>query len=133
MSTVNHLPRACTGPGNRPGICAPGGQHLNSILGPLLVLAHTTRSLFARRASSTGGARREKLLVTPARAGAYGRIGSGLPKLSSRFLGLFLGAGRAGILALGRKIAVDQLDHRHRRIVPITVPGLDDAGIAAGS
>src|SRR6201987_6048364 len=31
MSTVNHLPRACTGPGKRPGISAPGGRHLNSI------------------------------------------------------------------------------------------------------
>src|SRR6516165_9246373 len=36
MSTVNHLPRACIGPGNRPGIGAPGGKHLNSISDPLL-------------------------------------------------------------------------------------------------
>src|SRR5256885_11053570 len=35
MSIVNHLPRACTGPGKRPGISAPGGRHLNSISGPL--------------------------------------------------------------------------------------------------
>src|SRR5262245_17831506 len=33
MSTVNHLPRACAGPGKRPGIAAPGGRHLNSISG----------------------------------------------------------------------------------------------------
>src|SRR5215472_966449 len=33
MSMVNHLPRACAGPGKRPGISAPGGRHLNSISG----------------------------------------------------------------------------------------------------
>src|SRR5215470_2902336 len=33
MSMVKHLPRACAGPGKRPGISAPGGRHLNSISG----------------------------------------------------------------------------------------------------
>src|SRR5260221_388651 len=32
MSTGNHFPRACAGPGKRPGICAPSGRHVNSIL-----------------------------------------------------------------------------------------------------
>src|SRR5271170_1280867 len=45
---------------------------------------------------------------------------------------LFFGAGRAGIFALGFRIAVDQFDHRHRRVVAIAKPGLDDARIAAG-
>src|SRR5216683_1981306 len=31
MSTVYHLPRACAGPGKRPGIRAPGGRQVNSI------------------------------------------------------------------------------------------------------
>src|SRR5437763_1023972 len=31
MSTVNHLPRACDGPGKRPGMRAPGGRQVNSI------------------------------------------------------------------------------------------------------
>src|SRR5215813_9096578 len=39
--------------------------------------------------------------------------------------------GRTGILALGVDIAVDELDHRHRRVVAIAEAGLDDAGIAA--
>src|SRR5439155_5149659 len=34
MSIVNHLPRACTGPGKRPGICAPSGRQVNSIASP---------------------------------------------------------------------------------------------------
>ncbi len=42
MSMVNHFPRACTGPGNRPGICAPSGKHVNSIR-LLLGFAHPTR------------------------------------------------------------------------------------------
>src|SRR5215813_10050556 len=38
--------------------------------------------------------------------------------------------GRTGILALGVDIAVDELDHCHRRVVAIAEAGLDDAGIA---
>src|SRR5258706_11382162 len=34
MSIVNHLPRACSGPGKRPGICAPSGRQVNSIASP---------------------------------------------------------------------------------------------------
>src|SRR5260370_26246606 len=51
---------------------------------------------------------------------------------SGRLSFLFgLGAGRAGILALGVGIAVDQLDDRHRRIVAVAEPGLDDPGVSA--
>src|SRR5438105_3895846 len=39
MSIVNHLPRACTGPGKRPGICAPSGRQVNSIASPPRVLS----------------------------------------------------------------------------------------------
>ena len=46
---------------------------------------------------------------------------------------LFLGPARAGILALGFGVAVDQLDQRHRGIVAIAIAGLDDAGVAAGA
>src|SRR5205809_7930362 len=52
-------------------------------------------------------------------------------RLGRRFF-LFVAAHRAGILALGLGLAVDQLDDRHRRIVAVVVAGLDDAGIAAG-
>src|SRR4051794_14510693 len=61
-------------------------------------------------------------------------LGAPLLKIQSRknlrrFGGLFLG--RAGVLALGVHIAVDEFDHRHRRIVAVTEASLDDTGIAA--
>src|SRR6185295_8608209 len=40
---------------------------------------------------------------------------------------------RAGILALGVGVAIDQLDHRHRRLVAIAEARLEHAGIAAGA
>src|SRR6266545_5158770 len=46
-----------------------------------------------------------------------------------RFGGLFLH--RAGILALGIDVAVDELDHGHRGVVAVAEAGLDDAGVAA--
>src|SRR6266568_5781836 len=46
-----------------------------------------------------------------------------------RFGGLFLH--RAGIQALGIDVAVDELDHGHRRVVAVAEAGLDDAGVAA--
>src|SRR6266568_985745 len=52
--------------------------------------------------------------------------------LCRRFFVLGLAADRAGILAFGVGVAVDQLDDRHRRVVAVAVAGLDDAGIAAG-
>src|SRR5690242_13796880 len=57
MSTVNHLPRACSGPGKRPGISAPGGRHLNSIslVSPLGFSAHT---------STTAGSSRSPVFAT---------------------------------------------------------------------
>ena len=42
-------------------------------------------------------------------------------------------AGRAGILALGIGVAVDQLDDGHRRHVAIAEAGLEHAGVAAGA
>src|SRR6266851_5008587 len=48
------------------------------------------------------------------------------------FLVFSLAGERAGILAFGFGIAVDQLDDRHRRIVAVAIAGLDDARIAAG-
>src|SRR5580704_8791615 len=44
MSMVNHLPRAWIGPGNRPGIGAPSGRHLNSIGNFLPRLFYLSRS-----------------------------------------------------------------------------------------
>src|ERR1700722_10109572 len=38
---------------------------------------------------------------------------------------------RTGIEALGVDIAVDEFDHRHRRVVAVAEAGLDDAGVAA--
>src|SRR6201996_761360 len=38
---------------------------------------------------------------------------------------------RAGILALGVDVAVDELDNRHRGVVAVAETGLDDAGVAA--
>src|ERR1019366_799119 len=46
-----------------------------------------------------------------------------------RFRGLFLH--RTGVEALGIDVAVDEFDHRHRRVVAVAKAGLDDAGIAA--
>src|SRR5580704_8226967 len=45
------------------------------------------------------------------------------------FRGLFLH--RARIQALGVDVAVDEFNHRHRRVVAVAEAGLDDAGIAA--
>src|SRR5256885_9756981 len=38
---------------------------------------------------------------------------------------------RAGILALGIDVAVDEFDHGHRGVVAVAEAGLDDAGVAA--
>src|SRR5262249_57980401 len=38
---------------------------------------------------------------------------------------------RAGILALGSDVAVDELDHRHRRRIAVTEAGLEHARVAA--
>src|SRR5882757_4244669 len=46
-----------------------------------------------------------------------------------RFRGLRLI--RARIQPLGVDVAVDEFDHRHRRIVAIAEAGLDDAGVTA--
>src|SRR5688572_5584275 len=40
---------------------------------------------------------------------------------------------RAGILSFGCNIAVDELDHRHRRIVAVAEAGLEDPHVAAGA
>src|SRR5258708_31853161 len=78
------------------------------------------RGLPQRRQSRTAGLRP-----------ACGRDGRD-PKTALRRFGFFgFGVDRAGILALGVGVAVDQFDDRHRRVVAVTVPGLDDAGIAA--
>src|SRR5712691_6770660 len=66
MSAVNHLPRACAGPGKRPGMYAPGGWQVNSIAG---ILGNGDRSdsiaCFARLVSNRGRAmRRRELLKT---------------------------------------------------------------------
>jgi len=45
------------------------------------------------------------------------------------FRGLFLH--RAGVETLGIDVAVDELDHRHRRVVTVAETRLDDAGITA--
>src|SRR5271170_7244098 len=45
MSIVNHLPRAWTGPGKRPGIGAPSGEHLNNISGSLFCFADRIRAV----------------------------------------------------------------------------------------
>src|SRR6185295_2336307 len=57
-------------------------------------------------------------------------------KASSRdslALGLFLGLDRAGILTLGRDVAVDELDDRHRGHVAVAEARLQHAGVAAGA
>ncbi len=46
-------------------------------------------------------------------------------------LGWRLRLDRAGILALGLFVAVDELDHRHRRVVAVAEAGLDDAQVTA--
>src|SRR6476646_7390065 len=46
-----------------------------------------------------------------------------------RFRGLFLH--RTGIETPGFDIAIDEFDHRHRRVVAVAEAGLDNAGIAA--
>src|ERR1700759_4618018 len=38
---------------------------------------------------------------------------------------------RAGILALGIDVAIDELDHRHRGVVAVAEAGLDDSGVTA--
>src|SRR5947209_19002851 len=38
---------------------------------------------------------------------------------------------RAGILALGVGVAVDQLDDRHCRVITVAEPGLQDPGVSA--
>src|SRR6202040_1364831 len=43
----------------------------------------------------------------------------------------FLFLHRAGILALGIDVAVDEFDHGHRRVVAVAEAGLDEAGVAA--
>src|SRR6185437_3621442 len=48
-------------------------------------------------------------------------------------LGVFPDLLRPGIDALGIRIAVDQLDDRHRRVVAVAEPRLENAGIAAGA
>src|SRR5580692_8050272 len=56
MSTVNHFPRACAGPGKRPGIAAPGGRHLNSISGFSLRFEHFRLFLARLRGKRRGTA-----------------------------------------------------------------------------
>ena len=53
--------------------------------------------------------------------------------LGGGFLFVGLDLDRAGILALGVGVAVDELDDRHRRVVAIAEPVLDDAGVAASA
>src|SRR6185437_15436963 len=43
----------------------------------------------------------------------------------------FLLLDRTGVLPLGVDVAVDELDHGHRRVVAVAEAGLDDAGVAA--
>src|SRR6266496_2399358 len=50
---------------------------------------------------------------------------------SLRRFGVGLLLHRAGILALGVDVAVDEFDHGHRRVVAVAEAGLDDAGVAA--
>src|SRR5437868_8373690 len=68
MSIVNHLPRACTGPGKRPGICAPSGRQVNSIR---FLLGFCASYAFA-----AGHAR-------PRKMGAAGRTGLQSPYVAS--------------------------------------------------
>src|SRR5215472_705360 len=46
---------------------------------------------------------------------------------------LFVGRGWAGIFALCLRVAVDELDDRHRSVVAVAITGLDDAGVAAAA
>src|SRR5690606_11372156 len=48
-----------------------------------------------------------------------------------RFGFVVLGEGRAGILALGIDVAIDEFDHGQRGIVAIAEAGLEDAQVAA--
>src|SRR6202048_2313231 len=59
--------------------------------------------------------------------GAALKLGSetGLRRLGFLFLH------RAGVLALGVDVAVDEFDHGHRGVVAVAEAGLDDAGVAA--
>src|SRR5215831_6883019 len=76
MSMVNHLPRACTGPGKRPGISAPGGRHLNSISGSSPRLSSIVWVL------SRGG---ERSLIIAVNAGKIQRRGWPQPRRPSIF------------------------------------------------
>src|SRR5262245_22333899 len=53
--------------------------------------------------------------------------------LASAFVGVDRFGARAGILAAGVLVAVDEFDHRERSIVAMAVAGLQDARIAAGA
>ena len=99
--------------------------------GPRLALV----SVVAREAAIDTG-RRISARGRPNSAGSCRRRGAarrraGRPRSSGRFGFLALVLRRAEILALGLGIAVDQLDHRHRRGVAVAEAGLDDAAIAA--
>src|SRR4051812_19715000 len=60
---------------------------------------------------------------------AYRRVKPGNDRSLRRFRGRrHIGA---GVQALGVDVAVDELDHRDRRVVAIAEAGLDDAGVAA--
>src|SRR3546814_18636769 len=68
-----------------------------------------------------------------------GRAGVPARPLSKRFvrsasggsIQIVIAHDRPRILALGRNVAVDELDERHRRPIRRADAGLDDAGIAA--
>src|SRR6201981_2276826 len=126
MSTANHLPRAWAGPGKRPGIAAPGGRHLNSISRPLDIGSYYAPTVRAARVVDDTGKNR-----CPWRDGCRPSPGRG--ELRGLGFFFFLIRGRAGILAFGLGVAVDEFDQRHCRVVAITVAGLDDASVAAGT
>src|SRR5215470_3787360 len=81
MSIVNHLPRACAGPGKRPGILAadfsnPEGRQVNSIGFPpeqaIIVTPRKARVQGQRRDPGLADARGRDVLLLAMRAAACG-------------------------------------------------------------
>src|SRR5438270_305039 len=123
MSIVNHLPRACTGPGKRPGICAPSGRQVNSIASPSSGFAHPTHLAPGRRGRETRLAAGRAPMLSPYHANAacwramIGRAAETIRKLSE--------TARAARVP-GLPMVLDVLEWAYGCAVQ-GVPGLDGA------
>src|SRR5215475_5851048 len=73
---------------------------------------------------------RSLLHLTNKKAALEAPLSKSISERSLRRLGFRL-LDRTGILALGIDVAVDELDHGHRRVVAVAEAGLDDARVTA--